>query len=247
MRKNNLKLMLVACICLLACRKDKPVDIVRIGNHDGMVVTTYNSKLLKAYENNFLDLNNDGLLDVKIFGEYSYDEEILPNNDDVVSIKITSLSNTVQFFGFSNIDTLFSHNTKDIYEVNGKIWVDDYEHVTCDRQDAGDKVHSVTEQVKIKALSDNDALYAMNNQNSFFSGEYTLFNKKRKEFPWLQNSQDTVVRKIVTYYPECTLFPQSETKYIGYRFANDGRFGWLKIQITEDLELKLIEHSIQEK
>ncbi len=247
MQKETLKLLFMLSICLMACRKDNPVDTIRIGDHKGMIVTNYDSKLLKAYEYNFLDINNDGFVDIKISGDYWYEEDIEPNNDDVVSVEIESLSDTVQFFGIFKIDTLFSHNTKEVYEVNDKVWVDDYEHITCERKGVDDNVHSVIEKVKIKALNEDDVLHSMNIEDSFFSGKYTLFNKKQKEFPWLHSAIDTVVRKIITYYPDCTLFPKSDTKFIGYRFANDGRLGWLKIQITNDLELMLIENSIQEK
>jgi hypothetical protein len=234
-------LFIVTLLSIISCRKDdfEATQII-IGNHNTMLVTNHDTTISVGYQacvKYNLDIDEDGVNDFMIESEIWGSPGIGMHPRS----KIKSLHSKAEFFGVSNVDTLFLNRDTIYYPmVDNVINVSVSNNYTCQSLSVNDSILNVEETTRIKTLENNDIL---TNTDSFILDAHLLGSDNYIIYQGDLTINDTIYHAYNNYYEDCYNFPFEQITYIGIRL-NETKLGWIKIAVYENFKVNIIETAI---
>lgn len=252
-------------VAMVSCHKQPDTDSNKItfGDTTGMIVITYDSSMWYNDTGRpfILDLNNDGVNDIKI--ETYYDG---PHQEPHQTLTIICLNNNIELFGDSIVKEYYYHHDTvistyiDASQTKWEVTTDEHLLSTCEKPSEDDPIQTTT-AFDVFACDGNESI-TMNDH--FQSGKAILF--REDTYGYLAYPDPTTNTAFVytsSQIYQCWNFPTSEEKYIGFKLTQNGnsRLGWIKIFLDPHATLphnpsspdyatvvntKLIETAIQE-
>ncbi len=244
MNKYNLLIFIALSILLFACGDDDDIKSpeIRIGERAGMIVNTFDTTLIGGYYDPSvlnIDLDNDGQNDLQF-------ESIISGSMGVGHHPESSarcLHPNVQIYGTHTIDTTFLNRQTNIYDGNPvEIWK--YSHSSCFRIDAADSILRTKSAFVLNPLDKDDLL----DISGSFSADTIRLYRDYFGYPCDMEiiNSDTTIIHCATFNYTCNNFPSDEIKYIGVKFENSERLGWIKLSLFEGYKILIMESGIQE-
>ena len=244
---NISSLILVSYILLLffGCKKEyieetQKTSIV-VGNNNDAKVTPIGDTLIgtlitpKYYK---IDINNDGTDDIE------FECIILqgPNTVQKPQSKVNSLHSNLQILGYINVDTVFKYKDTISYGVS-PVSTHYRTFYSCYRYSSHDSVYDVNSAFKIIPLSYGNVIEI----NDQFISDTTILEDT--ETSWgmsIGQSNDTTFYIASFNKNNCYSFPLNQEKYIGIKFNNSNKLGWIKLNLLEKHKVYLIESALQQ-
>ena len=228
----------------IACKKKVlEKSQIKMGESKKMIIKQYDTTLTGKYNEPVtytLDLNNDGGDDV-IFENKLWGSPAVGMN---YHLSVTSLDKDVQFYGIHKTDTTFLNE-----HVEWHIEQNDYtKYVTlsysCHKTEMSDKISEIkTDAFKLTFLNKNEAI----KMDETFSFENVSLHRSSLNNPLTNNSSSgdtTIIERSLTYF-NCNPFPVNQMKYIGVKFANKSKLGWIRILILDKKKILILDSGIQ--
>jgi hypothetical protein len=246
MKKNNLILIISLGLIFFGCEDDNNIKTseIKIGDNSNMIINYYDTTLIGEYNvpKYFnIDLDNDGNDDIQFESELWGSPAVGQNPKSVIK----SLSESIQFYGFHRNDTSFLNRDTSVYTgANDMVEIYYRYNYTCHQIDKNDSILKITPSFKLTPL-DRGAVLKMG--DTYKSDTITLINDWYGFPPsYYEINSDTAIIEYRTYYNDCDEFPLDNIKYIGVRFYNDSRLGWIKVSVFDKYKILIIESGIQE-
>lgn len=229
----------------LGCKKEYIEEIQKttivVGNNNDAKVTPIGDTLIgtlitpKYYK---IDINNDGIDDIE------FEAIILqgPSTVQKPQSKIKSLHSDIQILGYINSDTIFIHQDT---LISGNSPVNVYYRTfhSCYRNSSLDSVYNVNNVFKIIHLSNGDVIET---RDQFFSSSSILEATESSSGQVIGQNIDTTFFSAFINKNDCFSFPLNQEKYIGIKFKNTNKLGWIKLNLLEKHKVYLIESALQE-
>lgn len=222
-----------------SCIKEEPEKLYIItGNSSGMHITNYDQTLVFTSSEYSIDIDNDGINDIAF-------EKVLTGSANLghdLILFLKPLHENSELLGYSTIDTLVvSFDTVFIdHEEGVSSWI------TCTYQCAS----NCENYDSIRALESNFVLsylekdVAISNSNEF-SNEKILLKDFSSSYSFYDCEQnDTSFFYRIVSINDCHNYPPNNIIYICVRL-NKYKLGWIKVIISEDLTINLLETGIQ--
>lgn len=218
-------------------------DKIEIGDHSNMIINYYDTILIVDYNSSKyinLDLNKDGIEDIqfesKLWGT-------LASGQHTESI-VKSLTNDIQFFGYFSNDTSFFHKTTSVHnDLSNYVEIHIMNNYSCQRATNNDSVLNTTSQFHVFPINQGDEIEITDNFNSdtliLIEDSYCYGSSS------YEKNSDTLIVEYMCYNKDCNSFLLDEEKYIGVRFKNESKLGWIKISISEKYKIHILESGIQ--
>lgn len=243
---NISSLILVSYILLLffGCKKEyieetQKTSIV-VGNNNDAKVTPIGDTLIgtlitpKYYK---IDINNDGIDDIE------FEAIILqgPSTVQKPQSKIKSLHLDIQILGYINSDTIFRYQDT---LISGNSPVNVYYRTfhSCYRNSSFDSVYNVNNVFKIIHLSNGDVIET---NDQFLSNNSILEATESSSGQVISQNNDTTFFSAFINKNDCYSFPLNQEKYIGIKFNNSNKLGWIKLNLLDKHKVYLIESALQ--
>lgn len=243
--KYKLFLILVTfLISTLGCKKEyieeKQKTAIVVGNYNDAKATPIGDTLIgtlitpKVYR---VDLNNDGEDDIE------FEAIILqgPSTVQKPQSTVKSLHSDIQILGYINSDTIF------IYQdtlISGNSPVNVYYRTfhSCYRNSSLDSFYNVNNVFKIIHLSNGDVIET---RGQFFSNSSILEATESSSGQVIGQNIDTTFFSAFINKNNCFSFPLNQEKYIGIKFRNTNKLGWIKLNLLDKHKVYLIESALQ--
>ncbi len=243
MNKHNILTIITLSVLLFACGDDKiKSPQISIGEQAGMIVNSYDTTLIGSYYDPSvldIDLDKDGQNDLQF-------ESIIGGSLGLghhPEAYLRCLHRNIQIYGKHTIDTTFLNRQTNVYEGNTvEIW--EYSRTSCCRIDAADSILSTKPVFVLNPLHKDDL---MDITGSFETDTIRLY-RDFYGYPCETKiiNSDTTIIQCATFNYTCNNFPSDEIKYIGVKFENSERLGWIKLSLFEGYKILIIESGIQE-
>ena len=249
MKKTSFLLFVLFLVGILTSCHKEPEKSIAFGNTKGMTVTVYDS--IMEYDDDFhpfiLDLNNNGIGDIKI--QTNYDGPLAIG--EFQTLTIYCLNENVELQGEMVEKESYIHRDSIVSIENGWTTITyDYCYSNCEPFDENDQVDT---SVRFELYANNYG-DPINVDDYFQSTELTLF---RESYEYQLHDQDYETQIDVVnhskYIFNCWNFPSNADKYIGFKITKDGqtRLGWLKLRLIgypddDVVNVQLLETAIQE-
>ncbi|MBK6966479.1 MAG: hypothetical protein IPH20_21930 [Bacteroidales bacterium] len=242
----RLFLFLLIAGVIYSCEKEnKPGkdNVITIGNYSGLKVIHHDTILVGGYNNKrdyFLDVdgdgNNDFVLSSNIWGS--------PGMGQHPEADIASLGQQFFFNMIEYQDTFFMHAQNDTFYSN-EVAVYLRKYYTCSRMYPNDSIHNVANNHFIRVLKQDQTI---SENDLWLSDTLDLNHPLISYHNVISLSQDTIVIEEIIYFNECHSFPNDIIAWIGIgkKDAEKIRLGWIKISISEDYKITILETTIQE-
>ncbi len=242
----RLFLFLLIAGVIYSCEKEnKPGkdNVITIGNYSGLKVIHHDTILVGGYNNKrdyFLDVdgdgNNDFVLSSNIWGS--------PGMGQHPEADIASLGQQFFFNMIEYQDTTFLHTQNDTFYSNQvEIYLRKY--YTCSRMDIKDSILTIRDNHFVRVLDRNQTISA---NDLWLTDTLDLNHSWIYYHNVISSTQDTIVYEAITYLNECHSFPNDIIAWIGIgkKDPEKIRLGWIKIAISEDYKITILETTIQE-
>lgn len=228
----------------LGCKKEyieeKQKTAIVIGNYNDAKATPIGDTLIgtlpsKHYK---IDINNDGTDDIEFEAVMLYG----PSTVQRPQSKVKSLHSNLQILGYVNVDTVFTYKDTISYGVS-PVSTNYRTFYSCYRNSSFDSVYNVNNAFKIINLSNGDVIEI----NDQFLSENTILEDT--ETSWgtsIGQNNDTTFYIASFNKKDCYSFPLNQEKYIGIKFKNTNKLGWIKLNLLEKHKVYLIESALQE-
>ena len=248
MKTINLVLFIALELIFFSCKKKidnvMRTSEIKIGDYSNMIINYYDITLIGEYNapKYFnIDLDNDGNDDIQFMSELWGSPAVGQNPKSTIK----SLSNNVQIYGFQSNDTSFLNRDTSIYTgANNIIEIYYRFNYTCHQIDKNDSILKITPTFKLTPLDKCEILQVNDTYNS---NTITLIDDWYSLPPsYNEINSDTTIIEYTTFYNDCNDFPLDEIKYIGVRFKNDSRLGWIKLSVFDQYKILILESGIQE-
>ena len=222
-----------------SCIKEEPEKLYIItGDSSGMLITNYDQTLVFTSPEYSIDINNDGIDDIAFEKELTGSANL--GHDLIVFFK--PLHENAELLGYNTIDTLVvSFDT---------VFTDHEEGVTatitCTYQcslccETYDSIRSLEPTFVLSYLQKG---VTISNSNEF-SNEKILLKDFSYSFSYYDGVQnDTSYFYRIVSINDCHNYPPNNIIYICVRL-NKCKLGWIKVIISEDLTINLLETAIQ--
>lgn len=189
-----------------------------------------------------IDLDNDGVDDIQFACGISGS----PAVGMIPYASVTCLHQGIQFLGYERNDTSFLNIDTSSY-VDGygvTVLVTRYNY-SCEQISDDDSILSITPTFKLTPLENGDKITI---EDTFKSDTVTLYSGSYG-YPadYYQINEDTAMVEQTYFYRNCISFPQESVKYIGVRFADDSRLGWIKVNLFGSYKILVLESAIVSK
>jgi hypothetical protein len=218
-------------------------DLITIGNYEGLKVVFHDTVLVGGYHNlqqYFLDVdgdgNNDFVLTSNIWGSPGMGQH---PEADIASLDKQFFFNMIDFR-----DTSFLHTQIDTFYGNQvEIYIRKYN--TCNRMGLNDSILSSRDNHFIRVLERNQTISA---NDHWLSDTLDLNHHWISWYNILSSTPDTIVIEDNVYLNECHSFPNDKIAWIGIskQEAAGMRLGWIKMAISENYKITILETAIQE-
>lgn len=250
MKMNSFKIISLIVLCFfISCKKDQPLpeEFVKLGDGTKMKISSIDTTITGYYHGGEifdLDLNDDNSPDVR----FSSTVWGSPGIGQHPSTYVLCLHNDVKLLGFFKNDTTFIHTASSSYQDNNNILnITITKTFSCDKAAIEDSVKSVRpHEFKLLDKSINEIIYLSNE----FKNDTILLNTDTQTYPpdYLPSGPDTIIRVLKIYKSDCYQFPMSTERYIGFKFMENNmyRLGWIKVNLLQANQIKIIESAIQE-
>lgn len=231
----------------LSCTKDKTPkhNFIIFGKQSNVNIHSINTIFTGEYQNaQFfdIDVNLDNIPDIRLLSEVWG----APSTGQHPRAQIWSLQPNCALHGFLADDTTFLHVISDtIVSVSGSVAVYSSSYFSCQSNFNDDGIFSIIPaQFSVQSKKVGDTLFA----NQFFKSSNCLLidaSYSIATFPIVQN--DTTFYSNSYYQLNCKDFPQDQFYYIGFKLVqqNTEKLGWIKIRISNNNKIELIESAIQ--
>lgn len=246
MKTKNLILIITLGLIFFSCEDDNNIKTseIKIGDNSNMIINFYDTTLIGGYNQPKifnLDLDKDGNDDIQ-FESGVWGSPGLGQHPKSV---IKSLSDNVQIYGFESNDTSFLNiDTSSYAGANNIIEIVYSYNYTCQQIDKNDSILRITTSFKLTPLDRGDILKT---DDTYNSDTITMTNDWFSYPPLhYKINSDTAIIEYTTIYNCCNDFPLDEIKYIGVRFENDSRLGWIKLSVFDKYKILILESGIQE-
>lgn len=217
-----------------------------MGTTDKMVLTSHDVTIKGEYNKavNFkIDLNDNGEDDVefssKIWGS------LATGQNDLVTVK--SLNDDFLIRGTYGVDSIFLKSTFDHYLVGNEVHKNIYNTYSCSQLDEGFIFFSFTNKVfKLLAFSEGDLI---DKSDDYLSIEIEL-NASSFINPLPADNytvNDTIVEERETQMYNCNLYPMGDIYYIGFKFKESEKLGWIKVKLYNGIYVEIIESAISKR
>lgn len=250
MRVRNILMLLPITILLitLGCKKEyieESEEILKtsivVGNDNNVNITPIGDTLIgdysyiKYYQ---VDINNDGTNDVEFESNIPYPLGDAPKP----YTKIHLLNSNVELFVYSKIDTTFLTYDTTIQIGSTRTFIHYNKRYRCNRISNSDSIVSSTPNFYISPI---DVGFNLDVQSQFGSKIFNLVSNEDYYFNVIYTSDDTSFVDVTNYKNNCYSFPLNQEKYIGIRFSNTNKLGWIKLNLLDKHKVYLIESAIQ--
>lgn len=229
----------------LGCKKDYIEEIQKtsivVGNNNDAKVTPIGDTLIgtlitpKYYK---IDINNDGTDDVE------FECIILegPNTVERPQSKIKSLHSDIQILGYINSDTIFRYQDTVSYG-SSPVQTSYRTFYSCYRNSPLDSIFEVNAAFKVIHLSQGDLIEI---NDPFSSNNSILEATEVGAGVYIGQNNDTTFFSATINKNNCYSFPLSQEKYIGIKFINTNKLGWIKLNLLDKHKVYLIESALHE-
>jgi len=235
---------IIILLFTLGCKKEYIEEIQKtsivVGNNNDAKVTPIGDTLIgtlitpKIYK---IDLNKDGTDDIE------FEAIILqgPSTVQKPQSKVKSLHSDIQILGYINSDTIFIHQDT---LISGNSPVNVYYRTfhSCYRNFSLDSIYNVNNVFKIIHLSNGGVIET---KDQFFSNSSILEATESTTGQVVGQNNDTTFFSAFINKNDCFSFPLNQEKYIGIKFRNTNKLGWIKLNLLEKHKVYLIESALQ--
>lgn len=248
MKKAHLIFIILYSIILYSCDKGDYIfgnritigspDDVKIKYHDTTIVGGIN--LPQRFN---IDLNEDGIDDVQFESEILLVSGIWENP----RATIKSINKDVQLYGYFDNDTCYLHHyfRSDGISANSMYIYENFEYYLR-KVDENDSIVSITPNFKLKPLNKGDFLKG----NYYFKPDTVILDQFFQDFHSTCNkiNPDTTFCKTTTiFYVDSYSFSGERINYIGLRFEESGRLGWIRAGVLSKYKILILESGLQSK
>lgn len=245
MSKIDLKYLLFLLITSLviifiACSKDRfeNRDIIA-GSGLGINKTRYDQTLKFESNESTIDINQNGEND------FAFIKELWgsPGLGLHTRLSINPLHENAELIGYNKTDTvviIISEN--DYADLEGIIHVTTYSYYCSQNAHSWDSIAYTSDNLKLKYFQEGDKLSG----DMYFTTDTILIRDEPVNISGTNMGQfgDTTFIINRNYFNDCYTFTPNDIIYIGIRL-NKKRLGWIKVIISEDLTINLLETGIQ--
>ena len=248
--KYKLFLVLVTfLISTLGCKKEyieeyieeKQKTAIVVGNHNNVSVTPIGDTLIGNYSTvqyYQIDIDNDGTDDIEFESYIPYPLGDAPKP----YTKIRLLNSNIEIFGYNKNDTTFLTYDTTIQTSSTSTFVHYNKRYRCNRISIYDSIISSTSNFYISPI---DVGFNLNVQSQFGSKIFNLASNEDYYFNVIYSSNDTAFVDVLNYKNNCYSFPLNQEKYIGIKFNNSNKLGWIKLNLLDKHKVYLIESALQ--
>ncbi|MEI6823670.1 MAG: hypothetical protein WCL51_17195 [Bacteroidota bacterium] len=248
--KRYIYLIIGAFICIISCKKEVSLpdenNSIIIGKTSGLLTKTYDAVLIGEYNGlkSFdLDVNGDNIPDFRFTSEIWGS----PGLGQHPQSRLLCLNNNSLIFGYLNTDTTYldfqsdtsyGQNMTPVYIYNTTIY-------SCMKiSDADSIVKIAPNQFRLKAKTKGESI----NKAAFNKSDTVILSDEwysQYVSPITQN--DTLIYNYVDYHSTCNSFPQDKILYVGIKVktSNVEKIGWIKISISDNYKISILESAIQ--
>ena len=244
---STLTFMAIAIVS--SCKKD-PIpnnnepssDTIHFGDTTGMIITTYDTIMeFDDWHPFILDLNNDGINDIKI--ETVFDGPMMIDHQ---TLTLYCLNNYTKLLGeaiekesYAYLDTIY--NVVPNWDDTTMVVMATCNHTysTCGKTTENDQVYTS----QVFEVSANDFNDTFSKDDNFQSENIKLFRQDIDYGTMLDyETADTIFLSHQNYIYHCWNFPTDVEKYIGFKFKRNDKsyLGWLKIKLQSTWEGKVV-------
>lgn len=209
---------------------DKNVNINPIG--DTLIGKTNQPQFYK------IDVNNDGNNDVEF-------ESNIPSplgDSPKPQTKIRLLNSNIELFVYSKIDTTFLTFDTTIQTNSSTTFIHYNKRYRCNSVSTSDSLISSNPNFYLSSI---DVGFNLNVQSQFGSKIFNLASNEDYYFNVIYSSNDTTFVDVLNYKNNCYSFPLNQEKYIGIKFNNSNKLGWIKLNLLDKHKVYLIESALQ--
>lgn len=244
--KYKLFLVLVTfLISTLGCKKEyieeKQKTAIVVGNYNDAKATPIGDTLIgKTNQPQFykIDVNNDGNNDVEF-------ESNIPSplgDSPKPQTKIRLLNSNIELFVYSKIDTTFLTFDTTIQTNSSTTFIHYNKRYRCNSVSTSDSLISSNPNFYLSSI---DVGFNLDVQSQFGSKIFNLASNEDYYFNVIYSSNDTAFVDVLNYKNNCYSFPLNQEKYIGIKFNNSNKLGWIKLNLLDKHKVYLIESALQ--
>lgn len=227
--------MILSLLILFSCKKDTDEILIKssyliLGDYNNTYVKVYNDTLLNSYYSSDgdynIDLDDDGLFDIQFVTS-----TLGSQNTGTVSngVSINCLHDNIQILTLQSTDTTFLHKDTVIWSSSdpNNVQVHINYISTCTRKSSTDLTDNVKNNLNVQFLEKEDTISI--NDNNFNTSNFNFRNSSFTSTPeFIETTNDTSFYKR-TQQISCSTYYFPEETYIGIKFKNDNRLGWIKL------------------
>ena len=223
--------------------KSNPDDLVEIGNYTGLRIDYHDVILVGGYHDRQeyeIDIDRDGVNDFQIMsniwgspgmGQYPEADIACLNRDSYFNVNHYS-------------DTSFLHISIDTHHYESvEIYIRNT--FTCERIDAADSILKVKESHYLNVFKKEDIISI---SDPWISDTLGLDYSWSSYYDIYDSSPDTIIYQVNTFDYNCHPFPGDEIRYIGIKKVSSEltRLGWIKLSISDNYKVSILETALQE-
>lgn len=240
---------MAACLFLVTCTKDKgttsSTDNFVVGITTDLLTKQYDTVLTGDYHKRVyldLDLNDDKYPDFRLTSEVWGS----PGLGEHPRSTIIPLNPACELLGFLKNDTSYLHrSTTTTIGANNTVSIYNAAVYSCRQIAANDSITNVQlDQFKLIPKKKGDQLV----KSDFFKSDTCTLMDDRYNYPTLSStSNDTTVYNATSFDFTCNSYPGDVISYIGIKIkgAQSEKLGWLKLSISDQYKISILESAIQ--
>lgn len=244
MKKTSFLLFVLFLVGILTSCHKESAKTITFGDTKGMAISAYDSIMYyDDYWHPFLlDLDDDGIDDIKIQTDYSGPQAI----GEYQKLTLYCLNQQTEIFADSVVKEIYKHYEPHIDTVG--IHIISYETLSTCGKMAEDDLTYTSKLLEVIANDNDDPLDI---DSHFLSGNSILY-RENYDYDLIDYEENHHFTYYKAFY-DCWNFPTDVEKYIGFKITKDdeSRLGWLKIELIQvwdngPVRVKLIETALQE-
>lgn len=218
-------------------------DRIEMGNYEGLRIEYPDVILIGEYHHKQvyeIDIDLDGVNDFQIMSNIWGSPGMGQHPEaDIACLNRDSYFNVSPFY-----DTSFLHITIDTHKFE-KVEIYIRNTYTCERIDVKDSILRVRESRYLNVFNKKDIVSI---SDSWRSDTLGLDYSWSSYYDIISNSPDTMVYLVNTFDNNCHPFPGDSIAYVGIKKESSerARLGWIKMSISDNYKVSILETAIQE-
>lgn len=217
-----------------------------LGDYDKLIITQYDTVIIGGYNEELfidLDLNDDNIYDFRLSSQIWGS----PGMGYHPSASIICLNTTSLIKGYITNDTIYYRIYSDttFLEYGIPLEIRNTSVYSCEKSNPDDSIVEIKyDKFYMSYLSKGDSILA---SDIYDTDTYNLSDDGYREWPTTIVKEDITYTNFVQYYEACRHMPNDDILYIGIllNVKDNDKLGWLKICLSDDYKVLLLETAIE--